>query len=198
MGYADSISAIESGGRYGLLGPVTHNGDRAYGRYQVMGANIPSWTKEVLGREMSPQEFLSNPQAQDAVFNAKFGNYVQKYGPEGAARAWFAGEGGMNDPNRKDVLGTSVADYGQRFMAGLTNQTPPRPPMSIPNVPSQPATAYASQQPPSLPLFSPSAPQASPDQSTGQAAPQSFFSFLSPPTQDADLQAWWARQNPMG
>src|SRR5262245_33974918 len=122
--FADAISAIESGGNYASLGPLTRGGDRAYGRYQVMGANVGPWTRQHLGRELSPQEFLANPQAQDAVFNAQFGQYVKKYGPEGAARAWFAGEGGMNDPNRKDVLGTSVADYGRKFMAGMPADAP--------------------------------------------------------------------------
>src|SRR5262245_50176588 len=72
QGYVDSykrwISAIESGGRYDLQGPVTRSGDRAYGKYQVMGANVGPWTREVLGREMSPQEFLANSDAQEKVF----------------------------------------------------------------------------------------------------------------------------------
>jgi hypothetical protein len=114
-GYNGAISSIESGGRYDLKGPVTANGDRALGKYQVMGANVPSWTREAIGREMTPDEFLANPDAQDAVFNHKFGQYAAKYGPNGAARAWFAGEGGMNDPNRKDVLGTTVQAYGDKF-----------------------------------------------------------------------------------
>ncbi|HEX7971893.1 MAG TPA: hypothetical protein VF501_06705 [Thiobacillus sp.] len=106
----------ESGGRYDALGPVANKaGDRAYGKYQVMGANIPSWTQEALGKPMTPQEFLANPQAQEAVYKLKFGQLLDKYGPEGAARAWFAGEGGMNNPNAKDVLGTTVAGYGQDF-----------------------------------------------------------------------------------
>lgn len=117
--YRNAISGIESSGRYNLLGPITRDGDRAYGKYQVMGKNVGPWTREVLGREMSPEEFASDPAAQDAVFNAKFGNYVSKYGPEGAARAWFAGEGGMNDPNRKDVLGTSVAQYARKFNTAI-------------------------------------------------------------------------------
>ncbi|HMO31247.1 MAG TPA: hypothetical protein PKD06_18200, partial [Enterovirga sp.] len=120
--YAGAVSGIESGGRYDALGPVTKTGDRAYGRFQVMGANIPSWTQEVLGRSLTPQEFLNSQEAQDAVFKAKFGQYAAKYGPEGAARAWFAGEGGMNDLGRRDQLGTSVGDYGKRFMAGLGGQ----------------------------------------------------------------------------
>lgn len=113
--YDEAISSVESGGRYDALGPVTRTGDRAYGKYQVMGANIPEWTRQVLGRELTPQEFVSSPTAQDAVFKAKFGSYVQKYGPQGAARAWFAGEGGMNDLGRKDILGTTVAGYEGKF-----------------------------------------------------------------------------------
>ncbi len=123
--YSKAIAANESGGRYDALGPVIpKSGDRAYGKYQVMGANIPQWTEETLGQRLTPQQFLTSKDAQEAVFNSKFGNYTQKYGPEGAARAWFAGEGGMNDPNRKDPLGTTVAQYGQKFNAGVAQQQP--------------------------------------------------------------------------
>lgn len=121
-GPAAAIAGIESGGDYEKLGPVTRTGDRAFGKYQVMGANIPSWTQEVLGQPMSAEQFLRSPQAQDAVFQAKFGAYTQKYGPEGAARAWFAGEGGMNDPNRKDQLGTSVSAYANKFNTAMGGQ----------------------------------------------------------------------------
>jgi hypothetical protein len=119
--YADAISRIESGGRYDLQGPRTSSGDRAYGKYQIMGENIPQWTRDALGRSMTISEFLANPQAQDAVFNHRFGGYVNKYGPGGAARAWFAGEGGMNNPNARDILGTSVDSYERQFLRGLGN-----------------------------------------------------------------------------
>jgi hypothetical protein len=117
--YGRAISAIESGGRYDELGPVTKTGDRAYGKYQVMGENIPEWTRAALGRSLTPQQYLSDTAAQEAVFKHQFGQYVQKYGPSGAARAWFAGEGGMNNPNARDQLGTSVSEYERRFNAGL-------------------------------------------------------------------------------
>lgn len=119
--YRDAIAGIESAGSgdYSALGPVTKSGDRAYGRYQVMGANIPEWTLAALGRRLTPQEFLADADAQNAVFDHRFGSYAKKYGPEGAARAWFAGEGGMNKPGARDVLGTSVQGYGQKFVAGL-------------------------------------------------------------------------------
>lgn len=116
--YGSAIASIESGGKYDKLGPMT-GGDRAYGKYQVMGNNIPEWSRAALGRELTPQQFLADPQAQEAVFNHRFGQYVDKYGPEGASKAWFAGEKGMNNPNAKDVLGTSVASYGSKFMNAL-------------------------------------------------------------------------------
>lgn len=117
--YANAISGIESGGNYQTVGPQTSSGDRAFGKYQVMGSNVGPWTEAVLGKQLTPQEFLSDPKAQDAVFNAKFGTYVDKYGPEGAAKAWFAGEGGMNDPNRRDILGTTVSSYADKFKNAL-------------------------------------------------------------------------------
>ncbi len=122
--YGKAIAGIESGGAYDKLGPQTKTGDRAFGKYQVMGNNIPEWTTQVLGKPMTPEQFLANPDAQESVFKAKFGDYVQKYGPEGAAKAWFAGEKGMNNPNAKDVLGTTVAGYGQKFTQALGPQSP--------------------------------------------------------------------------
>jgi len=114
-----ATASIESGGRYDRLGPVItsgpYKGDQAYGKYQVMGKNIPEWTKATFGKAMTPDQFLADPKAQDAVYRAKMGEYAGKYGPEGAARAWFAGEGGMNDMKRHDQLGTTVESYGRRF-----------------------------------------------------------------------------------
>ena len=120
--YGRSIAGIESGGRYDIVGPATGSGDRAYGKYQIMGANIPEWTQAALGKSMTPQEFLADTDAQDAVFNHRFGQYVDKYGPTGAAKAWFAGEGGMSNPNASDLYGTTVDSYARRFNAGLGNQ----------------------------------------------------------------------------
>lgn len=153
--YGNAISSIESGGNYSALGPVItsgqYAGDRAVGKYQVMGKNVPSWTQEVLGRPMTPQEFAASPEAQDKVFQAKFGSLVQKYGPEGAAKAWFAGEGGMNDPNRRDQLGTTVSAYGQKFTNALGPQLASLggapTPDSAPPVPQGPQVAQAGPAP---------------------------------------------------
>jgi hypothetical protein len=117
--YGNAIASVESGGRYDIVGPTHPKLGRALGKYQVMESNLPEWSRRYLGREYTPEEFLASEKAQDDLFNGRFGEYVQKHGPEGAARAWFAGEGGMNDPGRKDSLGTSVADYARKFNTAL-------------------------------------------------------------------------------
>lgn len=121
--YRAAIASIESAGQkdpYRALGPMTR-GDRAYGKYQVMGNNIPSWTQEVLGRRMTPQEFLADDAAQDAVFDAKFAQSIAKYGsPEQAASVWFTGRPiSPGSQKAQDVTGTSGSKYVQRFSQAL-------------------------------------------------------------------------------
>jgi hypothetical protein len=118
--YAGAIKSIESGGNYGAIGPVTKSGDRALGAYQVMGANVPSWTKEALGKSMTASEFLTDKGAQDAVFNNKFGSYANKYGSSGAAQAWFGGPGSVGKGGMgTDILGTSGTEYVTKFNDAL-------------------------------------------------------------------------------
>jgi hypothetical protein len=122
--YRDAIARIESGGNYGAVGPRTKSGDRAFGRYQMMGNNIPAWSKQVLGRSVSIDEFMKDPKLQDQIFDGIFGGYVNKYGLENAAQAWFGGPGSIGKGGRKDQLGTSVNSYGKQFMANLGVDTP--------------------------------------------------------------------------
>lgn len=115
----NSISSVESGGRYDAMGPRTKSGDRAFGRYQVMGNNIPSWTKNATGESLTPDQFLQNPQAQDAVARHYLGQYLDKYGnPQDAASMWFSGRP-MRNNNSRDVTGTSVPQYVQRVTRHL-------------------------------------------------------------------------------
>lgn len=117
--YRDAIASIESkgSGDYAAVGPTHPKMGRALGRYQIMEANIGPWSQAALGRAVTPEEFMANPQLQDAVFDHQFGQYVQKYGPEGAAQAWLGGPGGVGKTGRRDSLGTSIGEYGKRFMA---------------------------------------------------------------------------------
>lgn len=140
--YRNAIAGIESAGSgdYSAVGPQTHSGDRAYGRYQVMGANIPAWTQAALGKAMTPEEFLANPQAQDAVFDHQFGSYLGRGTPQDAASRWFTGRPLAESLNSTDVLGTSGRQYVEKFNNAIGG--PPIPPVV------QPYTAGAAPQVP--------------------------------------------------
>jgi hypothetical protein len=180
---ASVIGGIESNGRYDAIGPVAdEKGSRAHGKYQVMDYNIGPWTAEVLGKPMTPQEFLANPQAQDAVFKAKFGQYRQQYGSdEAASRAWFAGPGGMNNPNARDVNGTTVAGYSQKFQQGAGG----------------PQIAQAPLPPPQIAQGGDAQPQGAPQPQMAQAPPQqapvTTLPEISPAAQALMQQAEQAR-----
>jgi len=127
--YLTALRKIESSHNYGALGPVTKKGDRAYGAYQVMGANIPQWTQKALGQTMTPDEFLADKAAQDKVARYYFGQAMKKYGtPQDAASVWFTGRPlAKTSGQTADITGTTVPKYIQRFnkaagidqMAGL-------------------------------------------------------------------------------
>lgn len=87
----------------------------ALGAYGIMDFNLGRWSKEAFGREVTPQEFLANPKLQDALYRYKMGDYIKRFGVEGAGRAWLGGEGGVNAPMASDPFGTRVGDYGRRF-----------------------------------------------------------------------------------
>ncbi|RWP64985.1 MAG: hypothetical protein EOR08_08395 [Mesorhizobium sp.] len=123
--YASAIREIESAGSggYSALGPWTR-GDRAYGAYQVMGNNIPSWSQDALGKSLTPSQFLADPAAQDAIFKNQFGKYLSKYGnPQDAASAWFTGGPLKTGAGARDVLGTSGSAYVDKFNAAVNRAT---------------------------------------------------------------------------
>lgn len=115
-----AIGSVESSNNYSAIGPATKDGDRAYGKYQVMGANIPEWTQAALGKAMTPEQFLADPRAQDAVFDHQFGGYLTKYGnPQDAASAWFTGKPQAEGANAKDITGTSGSQYVEKFTKAM-------------------------------------------------------------------------------
>ena len=144
--YRDAIASIESAGSgdYAAVGPTNPKLGRALGRYQVMEANIGPWSRKVLGYEVTPEEFLASPDLQDAIFDGVFGGYVNQYGPEGAAQAWFGGPGGVGKLGRSDVLGTSIGGYTDKFRAALGGNALAQPQ----NSPPQRGNALAGMQAP--------------------------------------------------
>ena len=84
--YAERMQ--ESGGHYSDV----NSSSGALGAYQVMPANVASWTQQALGKVLTAAEFLASPSAQNAVAEKILGGYYAKYGAAGAAAMWYSGQ----------------------------------------------------------------------------------------------------------
>ena len=123
---ANAFGYVESTNNYGELGPVVPSGDRAYGYYQVMGENIPSWTERWVGRRMTPEEFLADPAAQDAVFYGQMGQYYNELPDAGfedrirnASSRWFSGRPYDPQTDRLSDGYITNREYADRVLSRL-------------------------------------------------------------------------------
>ena len=133
---AAGIAAVESSGHrnpYAISGARSKSGDYPYGKYQIMGANIPKWGAEAGYPGLTIQQFRNSPQIQEAVARNQFQKILNKSGgnPMAVAGEWIGGPGWRTNTHR-DALGTSVPGYQKKFAAAFGN----------PNLPAQP-TGYA-------------------------------------------------------
>jgi muramidase (phage lysozyme) len=94
-----AIRQQESNGNYSAYNSMYG----ASGAYQILKSNIPSWSREALGRSVNYNEFMNSPQVQDAIARYKLGQYLQKYGAAGAAVAWYGGPGAVANMNSKST-----------------------------------------------------------------------------------------------
>ena len=120
-----AIGGQESGGDYG----ATNSRTKAFGKYQIMPENWPSWSREA----GLPEGAEQTPENQEIVARYKLGEYLQKYGAEGAAAAWYGGEGAVNwgadARNRKQGNGDepSVNEYVAQVMGRIGAARTPKP-----------------------------------------------------------------------
>jgi hypothetical protein len=126
--YLAALARGESGGEkdpYSAIGPLSRRGDHPYGKYQVMGENVPVWSKEAGLGALTPQQFLADRDAQEAVARHKFGQYLRETGsPQEAAAMWLGGPNYKNHPRARDVLGTDVAKYVDTFNRNVGEDRP--------------------------------------------------------------------------
>ena len=92
------IARVESEGQggYAARGPVitrgAYRGQRAAGMYQIMPGNLPAWSREALGREVSLDEFLANPDLQERIARHRVSAYYDQYGNVAdVASVWHSG-----------------------------------------------------------------------------------------------------------
>jgi hypothetical protein len=115
-----AIIGKESGGNYNAVNPDSG----ALGIGQVMPENVGPWTQKYLGRRLTPQQFLKDPKAQDAVINGRFRDMLNDQAAAGykgeeairrAAAVWYSGQGKLwNDTRPQYSNGRrypSIAEY---------------------------------------------------------------------------------------
>jgi hypothetical protein len=115
-----AIIGKESGGNYNAVNPDSG----ALGIGQVMPDNVGPWTEKYLGRRLTPQQFLKDPKAQDAVINGRFRDMLNDQAAAGykgeeairrAAAVWYSGRGNLwNDTKPQYSNGRrypSIAEY---------------------------------------------------------------------------------------
>ena len=127
---ANGIASIESGSQadpYAAIGVPTKSGDRAIGKYQIMGNNVPTWTAEALGTSMTPDAFAKNPDAQERTAKHFLSKYFDQYGnAKDVASVWHSGVpyDQATAENRSDALGTKTKEYADRVAGSIEGAFP--------------------------------------------------------------------------
>lgn len=128
-----AIIGQESGGDPALLNA---SGSGAMGLGQIMPENIPQWSREALGREISRSEFLSDPNLQLAIIDFKLKQYWDKAirqsrGNEDeavmrVASWWYSGDPDKFTDTRPQYWGDdeypSIAEYCQSVLDRFKQQ----------------------------------------------------------------------------
>lgn len=91
-----SKESINEPDPYRARGPMVtsgrYRGEKALGKYQVMPGNLPQWSQQAFQRQVSAEEFLSNPQMQEALMNDQIVRTMKKYSnPADIISIWFTG-----------------------------------------------------------------------------------------------------------
>lgn len=108
-----SLRQLESGGRYDAVNSKDPLGG-AQGAYQILAGNFVNpggWDKEALGKDITLQDFMANPQIQDQIARHKVGQYLDQYGVQGVPLAWNGGPGAVGNPSER------VRNYQNKFMS---------------------------------------------------------------------------------
>lgn len=124
-----AIASQESGGNYHLVNPDSG----ALGKWQVMPANIPEWSRAALGREVSCSEFLASPQIQREIVQHRLELYLEKQSVPSRseeeivrriAAAWYSGSPKLWNDSRSQGKYPSIVNYG-RSVWSLYQQVKP-------------------------------------------------------------------------
>jgi Transglycosylase SLT domain len=125
-----AVISQESSGNPDLQHPVS----KAMGLGQVMPANIPSWTKETFGQELTTEQFKNSPDAQMYVIRQKlFEYYARAIAASGGdlhmavrrvGAQWYSGQSDLYDSTKPVATGPNIRDYTLQVLSRFQNFYP--------------------------------------------------------------------------
>lgn len=110
-----ALTQQESGGNFGAVNGRTG----ALGAYQILPSNIRPWSRQYLGYEVSPTQFLNSPSLQTKLARAVLSAQFNRYGAAGAASWWYSGSASNVGSTRSSYGEPSVAEYVQQVLARM-------------------------------------------------------------------------------
>jgi hypothetical protein len=125
-----SIVSQESSGNHSLKHPVSG----ALGMGQVLPSNLPEWTTETFGREVSPEQFLASRDIQYYVIRQKLLQYyfrgIKASGGDlytairRVAAQWYSGQPDAIDSIKPVATGPNVQKYTFDILGRFQNFYP--------------------------------------------------------------------------
>lgn len=139
--FFNAIAQQESGGDYSAVNPRTG----ALGRYQILSSNIDGWSRQYLGRAITPRQFRGSSQLQDQLARAVLQDYYTKWGARGAAAAWYSGSPKKaNSYKRFRSNEPSIGEYVDQVLGHIGGPAPTTPkgagvaPVDVPDLTVKP------------------------------------------------------------
>jgi hypothetical protein len=129
-GLMSSIISQESSGKSNLQHPVS----KAVGLGQVLPSNIPTWTKETFGQELTTEQFMNSPDAQFYTIRYKLFEYYQRailassgdlyLAVRRVGSQWYSGQADLYDSTQPVATGPSIRDYTMQILSRFQNFYP--------------------------------------------------------------------------
>ena len=83
-----------------------------------MPGNLPEWSRLALGRVVTEEEFMENPEIQDTIFFDQMMRNYRRHGSwEDAASVWFTGR-----PAREGARASDGGLTGSQYVNRFTNR----------------------------------------------------------------------------
>lgn len=111
---------------------ITNKDSGAIGYGQVMPDNVPSWTREALGRSLTPDQFRNDPKAQIATINFQMGKMFDRelkasggnveMAVRKTASEWYSGQPALFDDPRPQTFGAGSYPSIREYTMSIANK----------------------------------------------------------------------------